>query len=179
MTIAGLAPEILERIKGIKLLVLDVDGVMTDGSIIYNDLGHETKIFDVRDGHGIKLLMRAGVEVAIVTSRESDVVGHRAKNLGIKHVYQGAVEKIKAYGDLIGSLGLKPHETACMGDDLVDIPMMKKAAFAVTVPDAANEVIERSHYVTKHPGGRGAVRETAELILKAQGKWESAISRYL
>ncbi|TAN63581.1 HAD-IIIA family hydrolase [bacterium] len=171
--------ELYKRIKAVKLLVLDVDGVMTDGGVIYNDLGHETKVFDVKDGHGIKLLMRGGVEVAIITSRQSQVVGHRAANLGIKYVYQGALEKIKAYDELISKLGITPDESACMGDDLVDMPMLKKAAFAVTVPDGVAEVIEIAHYVTKNKGGHGAVRETAELILKAQGKWQDVIRRYL
>ncbi len=174
-----LGAELTGRIKRIKLLIMDVDGVMTDGSVIYNDAGLETKVFDVRDGHGIKMLQRAGIKAAIITSRRSEAVTHRAKNLGIELLYQGAIEKVRAYEDLLQKEGLKQDETAYMGDDIVDIPILKRAGFRVCVPDAVDEVKQTAHYITKKHGGSGAVREVVELILKTQGRWEEAVKRYL
>ncbi len=169
----------IQRIKPVKLLIMDVDGVMTDGSVIYNDKGEETKIFNVRDGHGIKMLQRAGIKAALITARLSECVKHRARNLGIELVYQGAVDKAKAFEDLLEKEGLKPEETAYMGDDVVDIPVLKRAGLAIGVSDAVDEVRELVHYITIKPGGKGAVREVVELILKAQGKWDEAVRRYL
>lgn len=171
--------DLIKRIKPIKLFIMDVDGVMTDGSVIYNDKGEETKFFNVRDGHGIKMLQRAGIKAAIITARVSEVVVHRAKNLGIELLYQGAIDKAKAYEDLLEKEGIKPDETAYMGDDVVDIPVLKKAGLAIGVADGVDEVRERVHYITVKPGGKGAVREAVELILKAQGKWDEAVRRYL
>lgn len=170
---------LIDRIKAVKLLILDVDGVMTDGTIVYNDSGEETKVFDVRDGHGIKMLMRSGIETAIITSRKSAVVKHRAKDLGIRLCYQGAVEKTTAFDEILKLTPARPDEMAFIGDDLVDIPVLKRVGLAVAVADAVPEVIERAHYVAKRSGGRGAVREVVELILKTQGKWQDAIKRYL
>ena len=167
------------KIKKIKILILDVDGIMTDGSIIYDDNGKETKVFDVRDGHGIKMLMNAGVYVAIITARKSGVVKHRAKNLGIKMVYQKAMDKVIAFNDILAKTSLKPENAAYMGDELVDISILKRAGFSITVPDGVPEVKAVSDYITKMPGGKGAVREICELILKVQGKWENIIKRYL
>lgn len=174
-----LGGDLIERIKAVKLLIMDVDGVMTDGSVIYNDRGEETKFFNVRDGHGIKMLQRAGIKAAIITARQSEVVKHRAKNLGISLLYQGALDKVNAYDDLLEKEGLKPKETAYMGDDVVDIPVLKKAGLAIGVSDAVDEVKQRVHYITMKPGGKGAVREAVELILKAQGKWDEAVRKYL
>ncbi len=167
-----------EKIKKVKLIILDVDGVMTDGGIIYNDAGQETKRFDVRDGHGIKLAMRAGIDVALVTARESQAVLHRARNLGIELLYQGMRDKVKAFDDLLIKKALTPAEIAYIGDDLVDLPIIKRAGFSAAVPDAVPEVKERVDYVTAKPGGGGAVRETIELILKTQGKWDGIIELY-
>lgn len=168
-----------KRIKGIKLLVLDVDGVMTDGAIIYADDGKETKNFNVQDGHGIKLLMREGIDVAIITSRESGVVRHRASNLGITLVYQGYKEKLIAFNDLIGKKGIRAEEAAFMGDDLVDLPVMTRAGLSIAVKNAVADVKKRADYVTKKEGGKGAVREAVELILKAQGRWDAVLEYYL
>lgn len=162
---------IKEKIKKIKILILDVDGIMTDGSIIYNDDGKETKVFDVKDGHGIKMLMRAGISVALITGRKSGVVRHRAKNLGIDMVYQNAVDKVIAFNDILAKTSLKPENAAYMGDELVDIPVLKRAGLSITVPDGVPEVKAVSDYVTKKYGGKGAVREVSELILKVQNKW--------
>ncbi|GMR04725.1 MAG: hypothetical protein BMS9Abin23_0630 [Thermodesulfobacteriota bacterium] len=174
----SLDENVIERIKKVKLLLLDVDGVLTGGSIIYDDDGREIKVFDVKDGHGLKLLMRAGVDVGIITSRSSTVVDRRAKDLGIEIVYQGMLDKVKAFEDVLDKRSLSPHETAYMGDDIVDLPVLKRAGFSIAVPDGVEEVREMADYVTERPGGRGAVREVSELILKVQGKWESLMERY-
>ena len=168
----------IRKIKAIKILILDVDGVMTDGKIIYDDDGKEIKIFDVKDGHGIKLLMRAGIDVAIITARESKVVLHRARNLGIEMVYQKAMDKVIAFEDILKKRQLSPQETAYIGDELVDIPLLRRVGFAVTVKDAVADVKKRIDYITAKNGGCGAVREICELILKVQGKWEQVTARY-
>jgi 3-deoxy-D-manno-octulosonate 8-phosphate phosphatase (KDO 8-P phosphatase) len=166
------------KIERIKLLILDVDGVLTDGSINYLDDGREFKSFDVKDGHGIKLLMRAGVEVALITARESNVVAIRAKDLGITDVYQGKKEKLGAYEDILAKKGFKADETAYIGDDLIDLPVLRRAGFSASVSDAVVEVKESVDYVTERAGGRGAVRELTDLILKTKGLWETVTARY-
>lgn len=173
-----LSANLIKKIKPIKLLILDVDGVMTDGRIIYDDDEKETKAFDVKDGHGIKLLMRAGIDVAIITARESKVVIHRAKNLGIEMVYQKAMDKTAAFEDILKKKQLSSQETAYIGDELVDIPLLRKVGFAVAVKDAVEDVKKYVNYVTEKNGGYGAVREICELILKTQGKWKQATARY-
>jgi len=178
--VAQVAEEkIIEKMKGIKLLILDVDGVLTDGSIIYSDKGGEIKRFDVSDGHGLKLLMRAGIRVAIITARESRVVAIRARDLGIEMLYQGKKQKLSCFQNILDETGLGPEETAFVGDDLVDIPVLLRAGFSVSVPGGAIEVRERVDYVTGAPGGRGAVREICEMILKARGLWDGLIKKYL
>jgi len=151
---------------------------MTDGRIVYDDNGIETKMFDVRDGHGIKLLMRAGIGVAIITARESNVVLHRAKNLGIELVYQKAMDKVLALEDILKKNGLTSKQAAYIGDDLVDIPLLRTVGFAVAVKDAVDDVKKYVDYVAVKNGGRGAVREICELILKKQGKWAHVTARY-
>ena len=173
-----LSTNYIRKIKAIRILILDVDGVMTDGKIIYDDDGKEIKIFDVKDGHGIKLLMRAGIDVAIITARESKVVLHRARNLGIEMVYQKAMDKVIAFEDILKKRQLSPQETAYIGDELVDIPLLRRVGFAVTVKDAVADVKKRIDYITAKNGGCGAVREICELILKVQGKWEQVTARY-
>ena len=168
----------IRKIKAIKILILDVDGVMTDGKIIYDDDGKEIKIFDVKDGHGIKLLMRAGIDVAIITARESKVVLHRARNLGIEMVYQKAMDKVIAFEDILKKRQLSPQETAYIGDELVDIPLLRRVGFAVTVKDAVADVKKHVDYTTAKNGGCGAVREICELILKVQGKWDEVTAKY-
>jgi len=171
--------ELVEKMRRVRLLILDVDGVLTDGSIIYSDRGGEIKRFDVRDGHGIKLLMRGGIDVAIVTARESRVVATRARDLGIEMLFQGRKDKLACFNDILESTGLSAGETAFMGDDLVDIPVLRRVGFSASVPGAVAEVRERVDFVTKAPGGRGAVREICEMILKARGLWEGLLKRYL
>ena len=173
-----LSTNYIRKIKAIRILILDVDGVMTDGKIIYDDDGKEIKIFDVKDGHGIKLLMRAGIDVAIITARESKVVLHRAKNLGIEMVYQKAMDKVIAFEDILKKRQLSPQETAYIGDELVDIPLLRRVGFAVTVKDAVADVKKHVDYTTAKNGGCGAVREICELILKVQGKWDEVTAKY-
>lgn len=174
-----LPEELARKVRAVRLLVLDVDGVLTDGSIIYDDAGLETKAFNVKDGHGIKLLRRAGLEAAVITARTSRVVELRAADLSIEMLFQGATDKRAAFAELLERTGLSAAETAYVGDDVVDLPVLSRAGFSVAVADAVAEVKERVHYVTSLPGGRGAVREVCELILKTQGRWKTLMSRYL
>jgi len=156
-----------------------VDGVLTDGRIIFSNSGEETKLFDVKDGHGIKILMRMGIDVAIITARESEVVRRRARDLGLTHVFQGIKDKKRALEELVKASGVTPGEMAYMGDDIIDLPVLKSVAFSAAVADAVDEVRERVDFVAQRPGGRGAARELAELILKVQGKWDDVMKLYL
>lgn len=167
-----------ERLGKIRLLLLDVDGVMTDGRIVYDDHGNETKAFDVKDGHGLKLLQRAGIRVGIITGRQSPVVDRRAAELGIDLVYQGAKDKLVPFREILHKTGLTADQIAYVGDDLPDVPILRRVGFAATVADALAEVKPHVHYVTRHPGGRGAVREICDLLLKETGRWESVAARY-
>ncbi len=169
---------LLSRIRGIRLLILDVDGVMTDGRIIIDDAGLESKHFDVRDGHGLKILMKCGIDVVLLTGRKSRVVDHRAADLGIKEVHQGIWNKREAFDEILERRKLTPEETAYVGDDVVDIPLLKRVGFGVAVADACLEAREAADYVTEHSGGRGAVREVCEVILKTQGRWGDVAARY-
>jgi 3-deoxy-D-manno-octulosonate 8-phosphate phosphatase (KDO 8-P phosphatase) len=169
---------LVARIRAVRLLVLDVDGVLTDGKIIMNDQGDESKHFDVRDGHGLKMLMRYGIGVALVTGRRSSVVEHRAKDLGILEVYQGIWDKAGILDQLLQKMNLHPEQVAYVGDDLVDIPIMRRVGFAVAVRDAAEDIKKIARYVTKKKGGRGAVREVCEIILKAQDHWQDVVGKY-
>jgi len=155
----------------IRLLFLDVDGVLTDGCITFNDRGEEIKTFHVKDGLGLKMLMRAGVEVAIITGRTSGALIHRAKELGIKELYQGVSDKSGLCREILLSKGVDPREAACMGDDLPDLAMFKEVGVRIAVSDAAEELRGAADLVTVHSGGHGAVREACEWILKRQGKW--------
>jgi 3-deoxy-D-manno-octulosonate 8-phosphate phosphatase (KDO 8-P phosphatase) len=168
----------LQKLKSIKLLILDVDGVLTDGKVIYTDSGEEIKRFDAQDGHGLKLLMRSGIAVVLLTGRESKAVLHRAHDLGIKDVYQKALNKIEIYESILRKKDLTDKEVGFVGDDLVDIPVLRKVGFSAAVPDAVPEVKEIVDYITTHKGGEGAVREVCELILKAQDTWEAVTEKY-
>ncbi|MCM2266060.1 MAG: HAD hydrolase family protein, partial [Desulfuromonadales bacterium] len=150
----------------------------TDGRIIYDDHGGETKAFDVKDGHGIKLLQRAGIRVGIITGRQSAVVDRRAQELGIELVYQGAKDKLVPYRELLQRTGLDDEQIAYVGDDLPDLPILRRVGFAATVADAVDEVKPYAHYVTQRAGGRGAVREICDLLLKETGRWENVATRY-
>ncbi|MDI6801143.1 MAG: 3-deoxy-manno-octulosonate-8-phosphatase KdsC [Thermodesulfovibrionales bacterium] len=170
--------QIAEIAKNIKLLVLDVDGVLTDGSIILDNEGNEVKAFHVRDGHGIKMLAKAGIEVAIITGRHSKVVERRAHELGITEVYQRCHIKSVAYEHLMEKLGISDREVAYIGDDIVDIPIFKRVGLSAAVADATEETKAEAMLVTKNRGGRGAAREVCELILKSNGKWKEIMDDY-
>jgi len=167
-----------EKLMPITLLMLDVDGVLTDGTIIYSDSGEEIKAFNVRDGHGIKLVMRAGIEVVLLTARESKVVGHRARDLGITGVYQKATDKLAAYSGILAEKKIQDRNVLFVGDDIIDVPVLRRAGFSAAVADAVPEVKEVVDYVTSQAGGKGAVRELCELLLKAQNKWERVTEKY-
>lgn len=167
-----------DRAKKIKLVIFDVDGVMTDGRIIVDENGTESKFFHVRDGHGIKMLMRAGMQGAIITGRSSKVVEYRGKELGIQYIRQGALNKAEVMGLLLKETGVWPEEAAFMGDDLIDIPAMRLAGLAAAPADSVSEVIECAHIITELEGGKGAVRELCEFILKAKGAWDDVLKRY-
>ena len=166
------------KLSAIKLLLLDVDGVMTDGRIIYDNQGNELKAFDVKDGHGLKMLQRAGITVGIITGRSSDLVARRAAELGIDILYQKALNKLEPYLEILSEQGLADRQVAYVGDDIVDLPVLRRVGFGVTVADANPEVLPLVDYVTQRPGGRGAVREVCDLLLKAQGKWHELTARY-
>jgi 3-deoxy-D-manno-octulosonate 8-phosphate phosphatase (KDO 8-P phosphatase) len=168
-----------ERAAKIRLAVFDVDGVMTDGSLYFDDDGREHKAFHSRDGHGLKMLKRAGIEIAIITGRNAEVVQHRAMDLGIEHLYQGVESKLEPFRIILTRLGVEPEQASYMGDDIIDLPILIRCGLAITVPDAPEEVQSRVHYVTRHPAGRGAVRESCELILRSQGHFEAMMRDYL
>lgn len=161
-----------------RFLVLDVDGVLTDGRIIMDHQGREIKVFDVRDGHGIKLLLQAGIEVAMLTGRASPVVQKRADDLGVTRVRQGVHDKVGAYDEIAQELGVEDDETCFVGDDLVDVPLLKRVGLPIVVADGVQEAKRCALYVTKSPGGRGAVREVCDLLLQAQGTWDEITRRY-
>ena len=162
--------------KKIRLLILDVDGVMTDGRIILDNNGNELKAFHVRDGHGLKMLGDAGIKIALITGRSSKVVARRAAELRITDVYQSCHNKTEAYEQLLEKFGLKDSEVAYVGDDIVDIPVLKRVGLPVAVADAVYETKKHALLVTKNPGGRGAVREVTDLLLMASGKWKELIN---
>ncbi len=160
--------DIKEILKRIKLLILDVDGVLTDGGIILDNEGNEFKAFNVRDGHGIKMLQKAGISVAIITGRYSKVVERRAQELGITHIYQRCHNKLVAYNDILERLGIHDSEVAYIGDDVVDIPILKRVGLPVCVRDGHEGAKSYSLYITKKPAGKGAVREVCEMIINAR-----------
>ena len=168
----------LDKLKRIKLLLLDVDGVLTDGSLIYDDTGAETKVFNVKDGLGIRMLMDAGIEVGIVTGRTSRALLHRCDNLGISLVFDKVLDKTGVLEVISKEKGVEAAHIAFVGDDLVDIPLMKKVGLSVAVADAHGTVLEHADIVTAAQGGAGAVREVCEAILKAQGLWEKVLARF-
>jgi 3-deoxy-D-manno-octulosonate 8-phosphate phosphatase (KDO 8-P phosphatase) len=163
-------PALRSKAKKIKLLLLDVDGVLTDGRIILDNQGNELKSFHVRDGHGIKLAQRAGVIIGIITGRKSEVVNVRARELGIGEVHQGALEKIGVYETLLEKYGIGDDEAAFIGDDIVDVGILKRVGLAVTVADCDPAVKPYADMITQAKGGRGAVREVINLLLASQGK---------
>ena len=168
----------LKKLKHIQLLLLDVDGVLTDGSIIYNDDGSETKIFNARDGFGLKLVMSAGIKVGIVTGRSSQALRHRCDNLGIDLLFDGVGDKAQMLEEIVAQTGIDTEQTAFVGDDLPDLPIMKHAGLSIAVADAHEIVRQKADWTTLAPGGHGAVREVCEALLMAKGVWDEIVKRY-
>lgn len=171
--------EVERRAAQVRLLLLDCDGVLTDGRITPVEGAEELKSFHTRDGHGLVLLHRAGLRSGIISGRTSKLVELRAADLGISFVRQGALNKVEVFESLLAEVGVEPSQAAYVGDDVVDIPLMRRCALAVAVADATEDTRAAAHYVTQLPGGFGAVREVCELILKAQGRWDELMKRYL
>ncbi len=171
--------DLMDKAATIRLVIFDVDGVLTDGSLFIGDDGQEYKAFNSRDGHGMKMLQSSGVEIGIITGRTSQVVSYRMDSLGIKHVYQGQADKLPAFEELIQHLGLGPKQVAYVGDDVVDLPILLRAGLAIAVQDAHPLVKQHSHWITPNQGGRAAARDVCEFIMQAQGTLESQLGIYL
>ncbi|MDH5368840.1 MAG: 3-deoxy-manno-octulosonate-8-phosphatase KdsC [Gammaproteobacteria bacterium] len=171
--------DILDKAAKIKLVVFDVDGVLTDGRLIIGDDGQEYKAFYSKDGLGMKMLKQSGVELAVITARTSNVVLHRMQSLGIKHIYQGQLEKLPAFEKILNELGISAEQAAYVGDDVIDLPVMLKAGLAITVQDAHPLAKQYAHWQTPQCGGRGAARDVCELIMQAQGSLEEQFQKYL
>ncbi|MCB5302286.1 3-deoxy-manno-octulosonate-8-phosphatase KdsC [Yersinia bercovieri] len=168
------ADSVMQRASNIRLLICDVDGVMSDGLIYMGNQGEELKAFNVRDGYGIRCLITSGIEVAIITGRRAKLLEDRANTLGITHLYQGQSDKLVAYKELLQAVNCQPEQVAYIGDDLIDWPVMAQVGLSVAVADAHPLLLPKAHYVTQISGGRGAVREICDLILLAQDKLDGA-----
>ena len=171
--------DILDRARHIKVVIFDVDGVLTDGGLYIDSNGSEHKVFNSRDGHGMKMLRDSGVEIAIISGRSSEAVSHRMASLGIEQVHQGYQEKLPVFEKLVATLSLHPKQVAYVGDDVVDLPIMHKVGLAIAVQDAHNHVKKHAHWQTPHEGGRGAARDVCELIMEAQGTIADQMDKYL
>ncbi|PIE60170.1 MAG: 3-deoxy-D-manno-octulosonate 8-phosphate phosphatase [Desulfobulbus propionicus] len=168
----------LQYARKVKILVLDVDGVLTDGKLTFTSSGDELKSFNAQDGLGMSMLRQCGIEIGLITARISPVVARRAEELGLIHVYQGCKNKLTAYEALLKKSGLRPLQTACMGDDWIDLPLLNRAGFAVAPGNGTTELKQRAHYVTTRQGGNGAVREVCELIMDAQGQYTKMLRHF-
>ncbi len=171
-------PVLLEKLKCIELLLLDVDGVLTDGGIIYNDDGSETKMFNVKDGLGLKLVMKAGIKVGIVTGRKSAALDHRCRDLGIRYTFEGIQDKAKILEKIAKQTGVAPEHTAYIGDDLPDLSLMRRVKLPIAVADAHQTVLENADWTTSAAGGCGAVREVCEALLKTRGIWDKITANF-
>lgn len=169
----------IKKAREIRLVISDVDGVLTTGVLLYSSNGTEIKDFHVQDGMGIKMLQQTGVQVAIITARKSEALIQRMSDLKVEHVYQGQADKVRAYEELKQNLNLTDKEIAYIGDDLPDLPLLRRVGFSVTVPNAPKIMKKHANWITKTPGGKGAVRELCELIMKAQGTYQAVIDSYL
>ncbi len=171
--------DILEKASHIKLVIFDVDGVLTDGSLYIDAEGRELKVFHSRDGHGMKMLQNSGVDIAVITARTSEAVAHRMTSLNIKHVYQGQQDKLAAFTVLLEKLALDAQHVAYVGDDVIDLPVMQRVGLAIAVQDAHYLVKKHAHWQTPSVGGRGAARDVCEMVMEAQGTLEAQLDRYL
>jgi 3-deoxy-D-manno-octulosonate 8-phosphate phosphatase (KDO 8-P phosphatase) len=167
-----------EKLKCIQLLLLDVDGVLTDGAIVYSHDGRETKIFNVKDGLGLRLAMEAGIKVGIVTGRKSPALDHRCRDLGIRYSFEGIQDKAKILDKIAEQTGVAPEQTAFIGDDLPDLSLMRRVGLSIAVADADKTVRKYADWTTSAAGGCGAVREVCEALLKARGEWEKLIDQF-
>jgi 3-deoxy-D-manno-octulosonate 8-phosphate phosphatase (KDO 8-P phosphatase) len=174
----GFSPELQKRAAQITTLIIDVDGVLTDGRIVYAEYGDELKFFDVQDGAGLVFWHRAGLKSAIITARTSRLLKRRAKEIRVDVLIQGALMKLPPYERLLKQWRLADEQVCCIGDDLMELPILRRVGLAVAVPGAVDEVRQASHYITQRSGGRGAVREVIDNILKSKGLWDSVLSRY-
>ncbi len=175
---AGILKSLKDKVKKVKILLLDVDGVLTDGRIIYDSRGNELKFFDVHDGLGVYLLRKMGIKTILITAKGSKATKPRAKDMHVETVYENILPKTKVYEKIRKEYGLKDEEICFVGDDLVDLCVLKRAGFAVATHNACEDIKAVASYVTKKDGGRGAVREVAELILKVKGLWAQALRIY-
>ena len=171
--------DVMEKAKSIQIVIFDVDGVLTDGTLYLTDGGEEIKAFNSRDGHGMKMLKASGVKLAIITARESRCVNLQAEKLNISLLYQGEKNKLKVFGSLITKLGLDMSSCAYVGDDLIDLPVMTRCGLSICVPSAPTLVKKHAHYVTNTEGGHGAVREVCEMVMLAQGTLDAQLEKYL
>jgi 3-deoxy-D-manno-octulosonate 8-phosphate phosphatase (KDO 8-P phosphatase) len=169
----------LGKAGGIRILLLDVDGVLTDGSLIFSHDGQESKVFNTQDGFGLRLLREAGVELGVITARSSEAVARRCANLKIRYVHQGVESKLTAYQEILKQSGCKPFEVAYMGDDWMDLVLLNRVGFSVAPANAVAEVRAAAHYTTEKSGGHGAVRELCDLILEAKGRYQELLQNYM
>jgi len=170
---------VIEKAKSIRIVIFDVDGVLTDGTLYFTDSGEEIKAFNSRDGHGMKMLKASGVELAIITARESRSVKLRAENLNITLLYQGEKNKLKVFESLVTKLKIDMSSCAYVGDDLIDLPVMTRCGLSICVPSSPVLVKKHAHYVTNSEGGQGAVREVCEMIMRSQGTLDTQLDKYL
>lgn len=179
MSESGSVLNVADRAKRVRVAAFDVDGILTDGRLYYTDSGEEIKAFNVQDGHGLRMLRESGIVVAIITSRASRLVENRARDLGIEFLFQGVANKLDAMNDLLKRLAVDMQAVSYMGDDVIDLPVLRRCGFAVSVPEAPAVVRKHVHYITGAHGGRGAVREFAEAVLQAQGVLDARLAEYL
>jgi len=175
---AQVSADALERARRLRLMVFDVDGVLTDGRLWFGPQGEELKVFHVRDGHGLKMLLDGGIEAAVLTARRSAALAVRAAELGLRHILQGVQDKRPAYDGLLAQLGVEADRAGYMGDDLPDLPVLVRCGLACAPRDAHALALARAHYVAESPAGGGAVREVCEFVLRAQGKLDAALAAY-
>lgn len=171
--------KLIQKAAKIKLLILDVDGVLTDNRLYYSNDGNELKTFYTRDGHGMVMLRKSGVQMAIITGRQSELVAKRAKDLKIDHLYQGVPDKLPSFQALMSEIGISNEEVAYIGDDILDLPILMRVGLSITPSDGEDEVKSRVDYVSPHKGGNGVVREICEMIMKSQDTWQANMDFYL
>lgn len=170
---------IYPQLQRVRCAIFDVDGVLTDGRLYYDNQGNEFKAFHAQDGHGMKMLQSAGIPIAIITARQSQLVAKRMQDLGIEHVFQGARDKLVAFEQLLAQLNIQASEVCYVGDDLLDLPVMRRCGLAIAVANAQPIVQQQANYISQHSGGMGAAREICELILTAQDKLDAVYQQYL